>query len=138
MSVLDVIASLDDLYRRAVEDPAGIDDRVSEEWLTEASWLLPAPIDREIARAMRRGVRMARRLASYWAAHDGTSLPDWRNGVDEALASKGWEPHLDLARRALELEPDPEAFEEVKRLHRTVHFTPWMEGVTFEEWTESD
>jgi len=131
---LAVVSLADDLFRRAVTEPGSVDDHFLEDWMTEAAAAAGGPPSKGTARAMRRCVRDARKLARYWADRDPEALPDWRNGVDEALGSRGWEPLLDLAREALEVSPSPEAFEEVKRQHRAVHFTPWMDGVGFEEW----
>ena len=131
---LGVVPLAEDLWRRAVTAAASIDDPALEDWMAEAAATSLQPPSRETARSMRRCVRNARKLSAYWGERDPGSLPDWRNGVDEALGSRGWEPLLDLAREALDTNPSPEAFEEVKRLHRMVHFTPWMEGVGFEEW----
>ena len=39
------------------------------------------------------------------------------------------------AERLVEVDPDPETFEAVRDRHRQVHFTEWMEGVTYEEWS---
>lgn len=131
---LGVLALADDLFRSAVTDPAAIDDRLLEDWMAEAVSQAGEPLSRQAVRALRRCVRNARKLAAYWADRDRNALPDWRNGVDEALGSTGWEPQLELARQALEADPSPDAFAEVKRLHRAVHFTPWMEGVAFDEY----
>jgi hypothetical protein len=127
-------ASADDLYRRAVLTPGEIDDHGLAAWLEEAA--LSGRVDRSAARALRKAARNAARLARYWTERDASSLPDWRNGVDEVLGASGWRPQLDLATARLEAEPSPEAFEEVKRRFRAVHFTEWMEGVSFEEWVE--
>ena len=54
--------------------------------------------------------------------------------MDAALGAFGWEPQLDLVRWALDASPDPMTFDEVKTRFRAVHFTPWMEGVSYEEW----
>ena len=92
--------------------------------------------DREQAKVVRRAIRTARKLARYWAEHDAATLPDWRNGVDEALGGRGWQAQLDSLRIALEQAPDPDLFDLVKTHHRIVHFSEWMEDVNFEEWLE--
>jgi len=127
-------ALIDDLWQRAIEDPEGIDDPTLADWLSEASAVLGLPLPKPPAAVLRKAVRLARKLASYWKEHDARSLPDWRNGVDEALGALGWEPQLDLVRWSLEQSPDPETFAAVKERFRAVHFTPWMEGVCYEDW----
>ena len=131
MSLAD---SIDDLYRRAVLVPGEIDDHGLAAWLDEVAF--GGRIDKAAARALRKAARNAARLARYWTERDPAGLPDWRNGVDEVLGASGWRPQLDLATAALEAEPSPEAFQEVKRRFRAVHFAEWMEGVSFEEWYE--
>ncbi len=59
---------------------------------------------------------------------------DWRQAVDAALGSRGWEPSLAVARLGLEREPSPALFEEVRRRWPQVHFAPWLEGVGYDEW----
>ena len=80
--------------------------------------------------------RLAGRLARYWADPGRVErLPaDWRQAVDAALGSTGWEPSLEVARMGLEAEPSPALFDEVRRRWPQVRFAPWMEGVTYQEW----
>lgn len=134
MSALPIIDLVDALYERAVVDPDGIDDHTLADWMEQAGETVG--YDRDQVKALRKVVRQARKLA---AAHSGRpgGFPDWRNGVDEILGARGWEPHLDLARRQLDLDPSPETFVAVKAWHRAVHFTEWMEGVGFGEWRAS-
>lgn len=127
---------VDDLYRRAVQEPDGIDDVNLGDWMAEAGELVGAA-DKSTRRILRRVVRDARKLAAYWASRDSSGLPDWRNGIDEALGARGWEPQLDLVAAALAADPSPELFEEMRDRYRAVHFQPWMDGVSFEEWMQS-
>jgi hypothetical protein len=131
----DSLASgIDDLYRRAVEHPTEVDETVLIEWAETAAET--SGHDRDQAKVVRRAIRTARKLVRYWTEHDPSVLPDWHNGVDEALGSQGWRAQLDTLRFSLEKTPDPEVFDLVKERHRIVHFTEWMEGVGYEEWLE--
>lgn len=132
MSALDAVRLLDDLYRRAIEDPEAIDDPLLIEWMERAGEAVRG--DREQAKVLRKAVRTARKLARYWGERGPAALPDWRNGVDEALGGRGWQSQLDLVMNELAERPDPELFEAAKGLHRTVTFTEWMEGVSYDEW----
>jgi hypothetical protein len=132
VSALRAVDLVDDLYRRAIQDPAGIDDRRLAEWMEQAGETVAR--DRRQARSLRAAVRTARKLARYWSQRDAATLPDWRNGVDEALGGRGWQVQLDLVTNELDEAPSPDLFEEAKRLHRSVHFTAWMEGVAYEDW----
>lgn len=134
MSALDAVRQVDDLYRRAIESPSSIDDPVLEEWMGQAAEAVHG--DREQAKVLRKAVRTARKLARYWSEHDADALPDWRNGVDEALGGRGWQCQLDLVMNALESDPDSELFEAAKHWHRAATFTEWMEGVEYEEWMQ--
>lgn len=131
MSALDAVELVDALYRRAIETPSAIDDSSLAEWMEEA--FAAVSHDRDQAKALRAAVRFSRKLATRFAAA-ASHLPDWRNGVDEALGSRGWEPQLDLVRHALSSAPSPELFAAMKERHRAVHFNEWMEGVAYEEW----
>jgi hypothetical protein len=134
-----VVAAMDSLYERAAADPAAGGDEFLAAWLEEVLGALQPPVDKELARQVRRAARLGGRLARYWA--DPERAPrrptDWRQAVDAALGSRGWEPSLEVARRGLEVEPSPALFEEVRRRWRQVHFAPWIEGVAYEEWLRS-
>lgn len=123
---------VDDLFRRAVQTPEVIDEPLLIEWMEQAADGVRG--DRAAARALRRAVRMSRKLARYWGDRDPSVLPDWRNGVDEALGGRGWQPQLDLVMASLAASPSPELFEEARSRNRAVHFTEWMEGVSYEQW----
>lgn len=134
MSAIEAAAAVDDLFRRAVEFSADIDDPALVEWLADASDLLGPVVSKEDARVLRLAVRLARKLAAYWSERSGSSLPEWRNGVDEALGSRGWEVQLELVMNALERDANPGLFEEAKTRFRAARFQEWMEGVAYEEW----
>lgn len=127
--------SVDELYRRAIEEPETVDDGALREWMQEFAETL-GRMDKSSMRTARRVVRDSRKLAAYWLALDAASLPDWRNGVDEALGARGWEPQLDIVAMELADRPSPGLFEEMKQRYRAVHFQPWLDGVTYEEWLE--
>jgi hypothetical protein len=134
VSALDAARLVDDLYRRAVEDPGAIDEPLLIEWMEQAAETVAG--DREQGKVLRKAVRTARKLARYWSERDASVLPDWRNGVDEPLGSRGWQCQLDVVMTALATAPDPDLFEAAKHWHRAATFTEWMEGVDYEEWRE--
>jgi hypothetical protein len=133
---LGVVAAMDALLERAAATPSSCDDELLAAWLQETLGALEPPVERALAREVRRAARLAGRLARYWAdpARAAQRPADWRQAVDAALGSTGWEPSLEVARLGLEQAPSPALFEEVRRRWRQVHFAPWQEGVTYEEW----
>lgn len=131
MSALDAVELVDSLYRRAVESPTSIDESMLAEWMEEA--LESISHDRVQVKALRQAVRLARKMATRFEL-EPRRFPDWRNGVDEALGTRGWDPQLDLVRNELASAPSAVVFDAMKERHRAVHFSEWMEGVSFEEW----
>ena len=134
MNAASIAAGIDDLYRRAVESPAEVGETMLMEWAETTT--NETGSDRDQAKVVRRVIRTARKLARYWSEHDSSVLPNWRNGVDEALGGTGRQAQLDTLRFALEQAPNRELFDLVRERHRQVHFTEWMEGVDYEEWVE--
>ncbi|MFH1331231.1 MAG: hypothetical protein ABIJ48_11335 [Actinomycetota bacterium] len=133
---LGLVAAIDALYERTAADPAASGDESLGAWLQDTLGGLEPPVDKALAREVRRAARLAGRLARYWADPErASSLPaDWRQAVDAALGSTGWEPSLEVARLGLSQEPSAALFEEVRQRWRQVHFAPWMEGVAYQEW----
>jgi hypothetical protein len=133
---LGIVAAMDALLERAAGDPAACGDELLSAWLQDMLASLEPPVDKALAREVRKVARLAGRLARYWADPDRAArLPaDWRQAVDAALGSTGWEPSLEVARMGLEAEPSPALFAEVRSRWPQVHFAPWMEGITYQEW----
>lgn len=128
---------VDDLFRRAIEEPGTIDDIALGDWLAEAGEIAGTPPDKLTMRLLRRAVRDARKLVRH-AAAAGAPPVDWRGGVDEALGSQGWVTQLDLVEAELTTAPSAAAFEAMRERYRAVHFQPWQEGVSYEEWLEEE
>jgi hypothetical protein len=127
---------MDALLERVGGDPAACGDELLSAWLQDTLASLEPPVDKALMREVRRVARLAGRMARYWAAPDRAArLPaDWHQAVDAALGSTGWEPSLEVALMGLEAEPSATLFAEVRRRWPQVHFAPWMEGVTYQEW----
>jgi hypothetical protein len=137
--LLALVQALDGIYEQVVADPAGVREGDLVSSAGEALSVMEPPVDRRIAREVRRVVRLARRLAEFWSEPDRAErMPaDWRSAVDEALGSRGWQPTLEIVRLGLDGDPSPELFEETRYRFAIVHFRPWMEDVTYEEYLES-
>lgn len=135
---LEALRGVDDLYERVVGSPDAWTDAALEEWGVEA-FAGAEPPSRATAREVRRCLRAARRLRDFWLeppAGVPSDAGDWRTRVDLALGVRAWRPVLAIAQAGLREAPSEELFEETKRRFREVHGVPWMEGVTFIEWTE--
>ena len=127
---------MDALLESVAADPAACGDEALSAWLQDVLAGLEPPVDRALAREVRKAARLAGRLGRYWSDPERAArLPaDWRQAADAALGSTGWEPSLEVALLGLERQPSRALFEEVRRRWPQVHFAPWQEGITYEEW----
>ena len=131
---LTLVAAIDRLYEQVVMNPASFAGPEFADWASET--LAPLGADKKIAREMRRGLRTAQKLQTYWSLRDEGGPADWKSRVDECLGTRAWEPGLAIVQIGLERAPDPALFDEVKRRISEVRFDRWMEGVDYEEWLE--
>jgi hypothetical protein len=138
VSRVDVVDAVDRLYEQTMADPQGCGDAMLSDWLKGALGSVEPPPPGQVARELRRAARLAVKLARYWSdpQHSDRVPGDWRIAVDEALGSRGWNPALSIALVCLDEEPCPELFEQVQRRWRQVHFEPFREGVSYEQWLE--
>ena len=133
---LGLVQQVGSLYESVVTAPEGWNDAVVEEWAVDLIADGDSP-SKPVAREIRRCVRAAVKLRDFWLEpqpHVPSDAGDWRTKVDVALGIQAWRPMLRIAQYGLEEAPTEELFEETRRLFREVHASPWMEGVTFEEW----
>lgn len=131
-----LLARFEALYRDAVTAPEAWSDDELARWADD---LFIEPPPREILPHVRRGMRMARKLAAFWSADQPTASDagDWRSRVDIALGPPAWGPLLEIARDGLDRDPGPELFAEVQRLFREVNGAEWMDGMSYAQWTEA-
>jgi hypothetical protein len=128
---LGVLSAMDRLLESVAMSPDAWNEQALEDWASET---MMAVTDRDVAKEVRRLLRIAVRIRDHWMEPDRPGPADWRSRVDIAVAGRGWRPSLGVARLGLEAAPCPELFEEVRHRFRTVNHEPWMEGVAFEEW----
>ena len=135
-SYLRLLREADRLYQGVVTAPGSWSDDALEEWGVEAV-TSGEPPSRDVARELRRCLRIARKLREFWLSPP-EGLPsdagDWRTRVDMALGIRAWRPLLAIAQAGLREDAGAELYEETKRRFREVHSVPWMEGVTYAEW----
>ncbi len=127
--------AVDDLYRDVVMEPGRWSDAAFAEWL-EALSLDQESIDRDQAKQLRRAVRSATKLQSFWSAADANSKrePSWRARVDVAVGVPAWRPGLELSMIELEASPSAERFGDTRARFRVVNGTTWLEGTSFDGW----
>lgn len=131
----EALHAVDELYRAVVTDPFAWDDEAFGAWIAELAGTSTPP-DRETARWLRRAVTQARKLARFWSspmAEAHRRETDWRARVDVAAGPPAWRPTWELARAALEADPDEERFRQAEERFRLVHLRPWLDG-GYEEW----
>ncbi len=129
---LALVAAMDRLYESVAADPSRWHDAELAAWAADLHDDV-GPLPRDWAREVRRVVRLAAKLGKQ-RREAGPAGADWRGAVDVALGGRGWAPSLQIARLGLAAAPSPELFDLVRERFRVAHFTPWMEGVTYEEW----
>ena len=128
--------AVDDLYRDVVIEPELWGKQAFAEWL-EMLALDAGEIGREEAKHLRRAVRMAIKLQTFWSAADAArrrAEPSWRARVDIAVGVPAWRPALELAMLDLYANPTEDSFDDVRDRFRVVNGTPWLEGTSFASW----
>ena len=128
--------AVDSLYRDVVMEPERWSEAAFAEWLEVLS-LDQASIDRDQAKQLRRTVRIATKLKSFWLAADAeqkSAEPSWRARVDIAVGVPAWRPALELAMTDLEASPSEERFADARARFRVVNGTTWLEGTSFDGW----
>lgn len=132
-----MLQQCEELYCRVCLDPDEWSDAALADWIAAAAEVVSP--DKEVARELRRVLRIAHKLREFWVA-GASGRPedhgDWRTRVDIAIGPKAWRPLLALARLGLARQPSRELFEEVKQRFRVVSAERWMEGVEYDEWID--
>lgn len=139
MSAASLLQAVDALYESVVDEPDRWNEAAFSDWTESVAAEAPAA-GKQALRALRQALRRAQRMATFWAtAPDAQrrAAPEWRTRVDIAAGAPAWRPTLDLAMLALEESPSEDLFTEVQDRFRLVNNTPWLEGVTYEDWLTS-
>ena len=130
-----LLDDIDQLYEVSVTEPDRCTEQFYVDWADEVA--AGEGVDKRCARSIRRALSMARRLAAFWLERDMGSAPeDWRARVDVALGPRAWRPQLELAEYLLERDGSARAFDVVSGLFPVVNNQPYLDGITFEEWSE--
>lgn len=131
-----VLAAVDSLFEMAVMSPGALTDQAISDWMEGVA--SSGDLDKRSAKYLRRLVRTARSLASFWESDVRAGDPglDWRTRVDIAMGPRAWRPVLELSQYVLVLRSSEEVFDSVRGLFRLVNGGPWLEGMSYEEWRE--
>ncbi len=133
MSVL--ISEVENLYRGVVTEPDLWSPQAIADWMEGMA--ASDELDKVTAKHLRRIVTMADKLRTFWSADPrvGSGAIAWESRVDLAFGPRAWRPVLDLAEHLFELHPTPELFGTVATLFRVVNHRPWLDGMTYDEWS---
>ena len=121
--------AVDGLYREVVMEPERWNESAFADWL-ETIGLNAFSIDRDEAKLLRRAIRNAIKLQTFWLAADADRKGAerlWRARVDIAVGVPAWRPPLELAMKELYANPTPEGFDDVSMRFRVVNGTGWLE-----------
>lgn len=131
-----VLGDVDSLFETAVMSPDALTEQSIADWFQGVA--AAADMDKLTAKLLRRLVRTAQKLATFWgsdARARDLSL-DWRTRVDIAMGPRAWRPVLDLGQHILEQYPTEVLFESVGELFRIVNGETWLEGMAYDEWLQ--
>lgn len=134
---MTLLEEVDELYEQAVMRPDGLTDQARADWTESVADGYAT--DKASARHLRRCVNASTKLATFWSdrtSHDPRS-DTWQSRVDVALGARAWRPQLELALHLLDVAPDEATFTATADLFRIVHNEPFLDGASFDEWTQA-
>jgi hypothetical protein len=133
--VSGLLDAVDALYRGCSMEPGRWNEQAFVDWSEAVA--VDTPIDKELARHVRRCLMAGRRLAAFWVDRESDGVPeDWRARVDIALGVRAWRPQLDLAFALLARSGDESTFERVGALFPVVNNLPFLDGIDYETWRQ--
>jgi len=134
--VSGLLRDVDALYESAVMDPDAMSQQAITDWFEAVA--ATTDVDKQTAKLLRRLVRTAQKLATFWAAdgRSGDLSLEWRTRVDIAMGPRAWRPVLDLSQHLLEVDPSEEIYASVADLFRVVNGETWVEGLTYDAWMD--
>ena len=137
-SYLSVLAAVEGLYESVVGDPSSWNDQALADWAGE-TLVDAAELPKEVAREVRRCLRAAQKLRTFWAEESSSVVDhdDWKARVDIALGPRAWRPTLNIATAGLHNAPSEELFAEVKERFAVVNSERWMDGIDYEDWLDN-
>ena len=132
-----LLSEVELLYEGCVTNPADWGERAFADWAEGIQHV--EGLDKVSARYVRRCMNAGRKLAAFWSDRGSEVASDeWRSRVDVALGARAWRPLLDLAEHELERTGAEGAFVVVSGLFPLVRNQPYLDGVGYGEWLESE
>ena len=131
----DRVAAVESLYEAVVTDPARWNEQMFVDWADAVD--SDGSLTKLEAKYVRRALRVAQTLRSFW--FETQSRPDigWESQVDLALGPKAWRPILGLAEIQLNNSRNEECFQDVARLFPLVNSEDFLDGIDFDEWIQT-
>jgi hypothetical protein len=129
----DRVAAVEFLYESVVTDPERWNEQMFADWSDTVS--ADGPVTKLEAKYVRRALRIAQTLRSFWLESRDRDDLGWESRVDLALGPKAWRPILDLAQVQLGNSHSEECFGDVARLFPLVNGEAFHDGISFDEWS---
>jgi hypothetical protein len=131
----DPVAAVEALYEGVVTAPAKWNEQMFVDWTETVD--SDGALTRQEARHVRRALRMAQKLRSFWMGSQDRPDLEWHSMVDLAMGPRAWRPVLDLAEVRLHEVRSEEAFTDVVRLFPLVNSEEYLDGIEFEDWKKT-
>ena len=126
------VRAVESLYEAVVMDPERWNEQMFVDWTD--SFDSDGSVSRVEAKYIRRALRTAQALRTFWQDAPDRSDLTWDSRVDLALGPKAWRPVLELARIRLRSSRSEDGFIDVARLFRLVNGEDYLDGIGFDEW----
>ena len=131
----DRVAAVESLYEAVVTDPVRWNEQMFVDWADTVD--SDGSLSKAEAKYVRRALRMAQTLRTFWCEEPDRPDIGWESRVDLALGPKAWRPVLDLAEFSLRESRSEGSFVDVARLFPLVNGEDFLDGIGFDEWNQT-
>jgi len=132
----DRVAAVEALYESVVTEPERWNEQMFVDWTD--TFDSDGSLSKADAKYIRRALRVAQTLRTFWAAAQDRPDLGWESRVDLAMGPKAWRPVLDLAEGRLHESRSEESFVDVARLFPLVNGEDFLDGISFEKWNQTE
>lgn len=126
------VAAVEGLYESVVTTPGAWNEQMFVDWTDSID--AEGSLSKVEAKYIRRAMRVAQKLRTFWLEAGDRADLRWESRVDLAQGPPAWRPVLDLAKVHMHNSPSEESFGEVSRLFRLVNNQEFLDGIDFDEW----